>query len=285
MELTEWQIEKVRTALRAWRHYTPSLERHHQTWAEVAGQIEALTEVFMPAESLRQFVEGVSRRGEPERQRTLQPERLRAVVAFLTNSEIGAMTRDELDEDRFVYTAPLRLAEFLEQELDRDAPRPTSRIDGAYRAVAREAGRIVALELTLRTDAASGVIRAGLARDIYADPGNMPFESWDEAQRQRNRRSRKESAGWAVLTPEDNILIFLKDLPFPVNHYLSLAAEADLWTGLPVTRLIVLRQDYPPERDGAGQDPAAGLARIGERLAAQVTVFDRVSRQQQRVAP
>jgi hypothetical protein len=63
-----------------------------------------------------------------------------------------------------------------------------------------------------------------------------------------DEKSRKHSRGWAILTPEDNLLAFMKDEPYGYNHYyLTLLIEGELWSRPTVGRLALLRHDYPLE--------------------------------------
>ena len=222
----------------------------------------------MGAEVLRQFVEGVSRK-DPSRSRVPSPENLDAIIAFLTHPDIDALSAKELEEDAFAWQACVRLQQFLRQEFDTEPPRPPQGLQGTYRAVS-DAGGIrsdILLRLQVRPD--DGAIMVRESGDLYEGGGDGTLDK-------RHHRAHREALGFSVLTPEDSLLFFLKELPYGRNHYWVLAAEAPLWADAPPARLILLRHDYPPElgeTDRRANDPRSVAA---ARLAANVHIFGRV---------
>lgn len=274
------QFDTLRTALRAHRAYTTGRSGPGLTWLELAADIEVYTGAVMSPEVLRQFVEGVSKKEFPVRFRVPSPENLEAITAYLTNPHIDALAPDELEPERFAWQAPLRLIEYLRQELDTEALPLPDTLEGTFQAVAAEAETITAIRLTLRPDRESGFIRVAETADIYASRSVSDFLAWTDRDKRNRHRARTESEGWAVLTPEDNLLFFLKDRPFGRNHYWTLAAEVDLWTGAAVPRLMLLRHDYPAELDEHGADThqrGPGLPKgIVRHLLTNLFCFERI---------
>lgn len=257
------RTEKLRAALRAYRAFTRGRSRGSLTWLELSGDIEAYTNVAMGAEVLRQFVEGVSKRN-PSRTRIPSDHNLQAIVAFLTHPQIDALSAKELEEDDFAWQACVRLSQFLRQDFDAEPVRPPPSLEGSYRAVTETGGASCTMLLRLQVRAEDGTIMVRECADLY-DGGERKFH-----------KAHREAVGFSVLTPEDSLLLFLKDLPYGRNHYWVLAAEAELWSETPPARLILLRHDYPPELGDTGWPVNDLRAGVAERLAAGIHVFERV---------
>lgn len=276
--LDDWQLEKVRTALRAHRAYTPGQSGRGLTWLELVADIEAYTGVAMSDEVARQFVQGTNRkRQNPVRYRRPDPDNLAAILAYLTHSDIDALSSDELDQDGFAYQAPLRLLEYLAQDFDGEQMLLPEGLTGRYSAAAAAADSITATVLVLQQEPDTGIIRASETSEIYDHPGEASLRDWRGLDRRNSFRARKLAEGWAVLTPEDSLLFFMKDRPYGRNHYWTLAADADLWSEGPVGRLLLLRHDYPAEL-GEGRDTATAKRALSEHFLANLFAFERVER-------
>lgn len=261
------RLEKLRAALRAYRAFTRGRSRSSLTWLELAGDIEAYTGVAMGAEVPRQFVEGVSRK-DPARVRVPSDQNLEAIVAFLTHPDIDALSAKELEEDEFAWQACVRLRQFLRQDFDRESVRPPAGLEGTYRASAAIEGGTAATWLRLRVCPEDGTILVRESGDLYED---------GEGEHQgKVHRAHREAVGWSVLTPEDSLLFFLKDLPYGRNHYWVLAAEAALWSAAEPKRLILLRHDYPPELGDDDWQVNDLRSAVAARLTAAVHIFERV---------
>ena len=274
--LTDWQLEKIRTALRAHRAYTPGKSGRGLTWLELVADVEAYTGVAMSDEVARQFVQGTNRKGQdPVRYRRPEPDNLAAMLAYLTHSDIGALSEDELGEDAFAYQVPLRLLEYLKQDFDAgELVLPPSGLNGRYSAAAAS-DRITATVLVLQQDPETGVIRASETSEIYDHPGEASLRDWRRLDRRNSFRARKSAEGWAVLTPEDALLFFMKDRPYGRNHYWTLAADADLWSKGPVGQLILLRHDYPAELEHGG---TAAKHELSRHFLGNLFAFERIEK-------
>ena len=222
----------------------------------------------------------MSKKEYPVRYRDPSPQNLEAIVSYLTNPNIDALVAGELDQQRFSWQVPRRLSEFLSEEIDQAEQAPLMQLEGTYRASLSTDETVTVTRLTLRHDAENGFIRADEASDIYTNPGTGDVLSLTTRQRHKHHRVRTDAAGWAVLTPEDNILFVLKDRAFGFNHYWTLAAEALPWQGAPVARLILQKHDEPTKLDelaagdnGAQQDIPHALY---QHLLGMVFCFERI---------
>ena len=257
------RLEKIRAALRAYRAFTRGRSRGSLTWLELSGDIEAYTSVAMGAEVLRQFVEGVTKK-DPARSRVPSEQNLSAIVAFLTHPEIDALSQKELEDEEFAWQACVRLQQFLRQAFDTEPVRPPAGLEGTYRAVTETSGAGASVTLRLQVRAEDGVILVRESADLY------------DGNRRARHKAHREAAGFSVLTPEDGLLFFVKELPYGRNHYWVLAAEAALWSDAPPARLILLRHDYPPElsEESPRADDVRGV--IAQSLAESLHIFERV---------
>ena len=68
---------------------------------------------------------------------------------------------------------------------------------------------------------------------------------WDPKERRANCRKRTVYAGWAIFTPEDNMLVFLKEADSRKNLY-QFTLAADWYAPRTVAeRLFLLKHNYP----------------------------------------
>ena len=58
-------------------------------------------------------------------------------------------------------------------------------------------------------------------------------------------KSEERSSGWGLVTPEDNILIFQKNVDSKDNHFWKLCIEEFFWLPDPVKSLYLYRYDWP----------------------------------------
>ncbi len=83
-------------------------------------------------------------------------------------------------------------------------------------------------------------------------------------------------AGWAILTPENNLLMFLKKEHNEENsYYLTVAAEN--WHALqePTKALALLRHHYPLETDSGEPLEPKRMPAIAEAIGNSITLFMR----------
>jgi len=286
MLFNDYQIETIRTALRAYKAYTYSPHGTGLTWLEVAAKIDAHTGVEMTPEVLRQFVEGVSKKANPLRRRVPSPANLEAIKSFLVQPEIDALHEDELKAFHFAYQAPHRMLQFLKQTFDRDPVRPPRALEGWYRVSRVFEGRVVHINLWLKIPADGDIIMVSEIADIEDAPSKSGPESSERAFEPDDDLDdnlddgvydgRVESHGWALLTPEDNLFFFMKELPYSRNHYyFALANAADLWSDAPVERISLLRHIYPYELDDPQASEQDVLKTIIRNVSGNTLLFTR----------
>ena len=170
------------------------------------------------AERLRQFVEGVDAK-PPSSGRKFpvpQPDALQAIIAFVTNIELNLLSLDELEENMPGPQAALRLSEFMYK--DNGLPRTDDLLNltGSYLSVRPNKDGWQGVHLYFERPSDDKVFRVTELRTHHST------ESKDQALTQAREHVRADSdegfLGWAVLSPEDSLILFMKCDRDGLNH-------------------------------------------------------------------
>lgn len=277
MRYSDWQLDRLRNALRAYHQFGRGSDGEYFNWKDVSEAISLSTEVTVPPERLRQFVEGVKTAGGGRKFPMPQEASLDAIVKFATEEESGLLSEAELKEHAPSWHAAQRLLEYLRHEYDTERVLPPAVLEGTYRTWRLEDESYVVRELTLQRASGDGLIQLVQTEDSYDIHNGMQFDDLSPEERDKVRGSRVLYGGWAILTPEDNLLMFLKKERNGHNcHYLTVAAQN--WHALqaPVAALALLRQEYPVELDDEPPLEPRGLPPIIETIGANIALFARV---------
>jgi hypothetical protein len=278
MRFSDWQLNRLRDALRAFHKFgRDAVDGRHFNWKDVSEAIFLSAEVEVPPERLRQFVEGVKTPGGGRRLLTMQDDRLDAIAKFATDEDYGLISEAELREHAPSWHAAQRLLEYLKQDFDTERILPPSTLEGTYRNGRLDEDSFVVRELTLQRASDDGLIQLVQIEDSYDILDGMQLDDLPPEEREKVRDSRIVYGGWAILTPEDNLLMFLKKERSGHNcYYLTVAAEN--WHSLetPAAALALLRHDYPIETN-EGEPLAPGkLPGISEATGNNIILFSRV---------
>ncbi len=276
MAFSDWQIKVIRDALAAYRLYTRGYNRASLPWVELTAKIESRANVNLGKDLLRQFVEGVSRKN-PAKMRVPEQTTLEAIAGYLTHPDVRALSPDELQNEHApAYQAPLLLLRYLKQELDQETLNPPPSINGSYQARCTLEDESPAM-VTISLDCAAG------DRLIAVTETLMRYHRKDRIfhpgrDKPGSENMKKRSRGWAILTPEDNLLAFMKEEPYGYNHYyLSFAIESDLWSQPAVNRFVLLRHDYPLEFEADDRTQDGALVQAREHASSNLLHFARVT--------
>jgi len=280
MRFSDWQLNRLRDALRAFHKFgRDPVDGRHFNWKDVSEAIFLSTEVEVPPERLRQFIEGNRIKGGAGREfRSMQDDRLDAIAKFATDEDCGLISEAELREHAPSWHAAQRLLEYLKQDFDTERILPPSTLEGTYRNGRIDEDNYVVRELTLQRASDDGLIRLMQFEDSYELLDGMQFDDFTPEKREEVRDSRVVYGGWAILTPEDNLLMFLKKERTGQNcYYMTVAAEN--WHSLqaPAAALALLRHDYPIEtNEGEPLEPKK-LPGISEAIGNNIALFRRVA--------
>ncbi|MGH6677546.1 MAG: hypothetical protein ACREDL_01060 [Bradyrhizobium sp.] len=167
MRFSDWQLGRLRNALRAYHHHGRGSDGAYFNWKDVSEAINLSTEVEVPAERLRQFVEGTrSKDGARRKFQSMQPESLEAIVKFVTEENL--LLPAELEEHAPSSQAGQRLLEYLDQSFDRERVLPFATFDGTYQARRADETNFVVLELTLQRPIGEEMMQVTKTEERYA---------------------------------------------------------------------------------------------------------------------
>jgi hypothetical protein len=232
------------------------------------------TRVKQAAERLRQFVEGKRDKDGTRSFQSMQERTLDAIMQFVRKESL--LSDDELTEHAPDSQAALRLLEYLDQGFDQERVLPLAKFDGTYAAKRPDARDFVVYELTLQRPSGDGLMQATLIEDRYREKAAVEFDGLTPEERQKQRRSRTFYGGWAIFTPEETVMVFLKQASTARNLYqFTLAADMSLAAGADVDRLVLLRHDYPVELDYSNREEGDLLRSVMEESGRNVFVFRR----------
>jgi hypothetical protein len=245
MPYTDRQIELIRGRLET--HFdVESRGPRKVTWAGICDAISDLTNVQMDDEVPRQFVRRVKRRGVP---RIPSNENLAAIISFLKH--IDMISDKELEEPEIPFLLIRLLLEYLRPDEHSEILRPPFWLAGVFNSVhpSEDKSNRIGVELTLRTDHNDHVIRVAEKLESHAYPAEGTHTE-ASSNIVPILESRRLSEGWGVLTPEDNVVIFMKQKPYAHNHfYTTIALNPGLWSETSARQLVLLRHEYPIEPD------------------------------------
>jgi hypothetical protein len=271
------QLDLIRSRLRAYfRAEKERLALYGFSWADLAERIHVYTKVRMDDDSLRQFAEGQVSRG---RIRGTSPQNLKAIVDLLTHPDINALSLDELKEPDIPYRFARQFMEFLTHDEHSDLVLPPPALQGAYRAVGRSDEEISDVQLVVTLSGDGQLVNLTETAEIFLNPNGMDLADWSPEERKRNFKKRSESRGWGVVTPEDNLLGFMKRVSqYGSNHYYAtMGGIPDFSDEKPVERLALLEYDYP-YFDIGNADKKKWFEEISQKVISEnILHFERVS--------
>lgn len=263
LRFSAWQINRLRDCLRAYQKFGYDEQGRYYTWRDVREAIAVFTGeeiggtgpdgVRRGAERLRQFVEGNKDKNNPGQRKYPVPQAssLKAIYEFVTDEEINLLRKEELEEYKPDYQAPLRLLEYLDQRPDEQRISHVGKLEGIFESVMenddRQARRIY--ELSQPSD--EGMIEVREMEifydgdDLYQTSGGR-FNHLLVQREHAERASRQEHRGWAILTPENNLLMFLKNTRNRKNrYYFTLGTDIDAQNDEYASKLAFLQHEMP----------------------------------------
>lgn len=254
LDYTHWQILLLRDALEAYRRFTADHEtgKRPLSWNALRESVAEYTDVTFGKDDLRQFVEG-KKQGEANF-RIPQRQRLKAIFRFLTDENIEMLTPEEFEKAELIGVhAPLHLSRYL-VSLSVSAPLDFPRsLVGQYESIGATDKMIIQKNIQILFQ---GPRFASMSETHEVYSKALPPGAFS------SRRLRKMIAtfgkpdyrirhnGWAIVTPEDNILAFMKDTDNHDNHYWKLAVEHPIWEDGFVDDLLLTKFDWPLFLDG-----------------------------------
>lgn len=277
MRYSDWQLNRLRDALRAYHRYGRGADGSYFNWKDVTEAIAESTDVAIPPERLRQFVEGINAKEGGRKFPVPQDTWLAAIVSFATDEENDLLKPDELEEHAPPWQAARRLLDYLDQAFDTERIMPPEGLAGTYGAGRLVDGVFAVNTLTLQRPSDDGLIQAVKSEEFFDRETVKDLAHWSPEQRRRERKSEIRYGGWAILTPEDNLLVFLKNQRNRRNRYcLMVASDLSHAPGSQVSRLVFLNHEYPLEIEEGENDPDAMLEAAIDEVRNNVLMFERI---------
>jgi hypothetical protein len=239
VKYTDWQVDRLRDALRAWHDYHTEF-----TWKDAMEAIDLKTEVRIPWERLRQFVVGVK---QPDGSRTFpipRGDRLQAIAEFAFYENL--ISADEIKRYDPRLQAPQRLVEFL-----RGPNRPRLSIqppvmEGEFIGLHPESdGQTSVRTLSIRRLFVDEIEQENeLSAHLYILSERREY--FDITDYKANglgaeRLATRELSGWAAISPEKSVFCFLQEGASGSNEiYISMVIGMPEGPTSPVSVLVFL---------------------------------------------
>jgi hypothetical protein len=223
------------------------------SWAGVCADISDLIHVHVRHETLRQWAEGFIQKG---RKTPIHPneEELRAIVSFLMHTDIAMLSEEELNKPEIPYRFAAFLLDFLAQPGHKQKFPPLA-LSGTYVAFGEaEDGRIRPKAwLGLEVREGDHVIRIWEISQTWSFLVDARVDD-DEPFSEKVLKAQNRANGWGVITPEDNLFVFLKDERCGQNHYyFTLASYPSLWSDTSLLQFGLIRHEYPVPDDSSAK--------------------------------
>ena len=289
--LSEWQLQRVRDALRVYHHYTRGRDDCYFTWKDVREAIAEFTgyEIGVDAksggESLRRFVEGQEDKRRPKGKvyPAPKPDALSAIVEFVTHEELSLLTEEELEEFKPPWQAPLRMLEYLSHQCDLQASVNGLKLRGEYLTFQVTPDGVSITVLTMPfvhfADIPVPIQITETVHHYSTNDINEAYE-WHTQGHKDKRASQALFGGWAIITPEDTLMIFMKDSVNGRNHsYVSVNDIHSLTrnrTQKGEAALYLVRHDFALELDDDSGDGADNRKSILNEMDNNVRWFNLV---------
>lgn len=239
-----WQIHLIRDALEGYRMFTPDHEsgKSPLSWNALRERITVATDVEFGKDDLRQFVEG-KKKGTHE-YRVPEKGRLQAISDFLIEEEQFDWETVK-NQETLDTRLPLYVSYFLRSAKTPDSFKPPTTLLGNYEAVSHRDNTTLVFRLYISAGAGQYFSVRETVLSFYGiDPDVM-----DKVRKTNDHgvplKSEQRSSGWGLVTPEDNIIIFQKNVDSKDNHFWKLCIEEFFWMPDPVDSLYLYRYDWP----------------------------------------
>jgi hypothetical protein len=285
------QIELLRTKLRAYFWAEKAIFGDDFAWPDLNVRVALYTGVTVQGDTLRQFAERQLDRGKP---RSVGTDILDAIVSFLTHTSIKALNIEELKAPAIPYHFALQLMDALKYSERRRPTVPPSGLAGSYRALVHANGKISDIRLTILRSLDGNLVHLTEEADIYRDTPFKDFREWSVHERKLYHDKFTKSRGWGLLTPEDNLLGFLKrrvrtEAEYRDNHfYATMGVIPDFSEATPIEKegtkierpikhLALLAYDVPYGKEDEIEDKGEWFEKKCQNTVSKLRHFVRIA--------
>lgn len=232
MAYTDWQLLRMRNALRAYHRYGGYFDGDVYTWIDVSEAIAEYCDVEVPQESLRKFVEGVKKKDGTRKYSTPegpQDERIHAIFKFVQEEDLNLLNEDELKERTFGLQAANRMVEYLEEDQQYTQLGIPANIAGRYYNWREDGDHVWCSELTIDQPLDNRIAVVHLLERSYMKGEEPSLVDVAIGDMPLNYKSQTRLDGWLAVSPEENMMFFLKEVSTGLNRrYLLLDSTLGL---------------------------------------------------------
>ena len=164
-------------------------------------------------------------------------------MEFIAHEDFDLLREGELHEFTPARHAPMRLLEYLDRTMDTEPVLDPSYVRGTYHARKVSDGIQLDKALTLQRPLDDGCIQVVETVEKINLDDNSSL-----ARRRESIDKRVNYFGWAIVTPEDNIMIYLKKEFNGRNlYYLTLYVDIHGWDDRELHTMFLLEHEFPAE--------------------------------------
>lgn len=251
---TERQLELLRARVHAYY-----LEHHRGprklSWGGLCDEIFEKTKVLIKEDDLQQWA---TKFIEKRRKTSRHPpdEGFVAIANFLMDPDIGMLSESELNEPEIPHRFAALLLDFLKHP-GYTQKFPPLALSGTYEALCKDEDGTIRPTAWLQLEVREGdhVIRIWELSQTWSFLQDARTDDV-ETLCKKLLKARSEAYGCGIITPEDSLIIFLKDKYSGHNHYyFTLASYPSLWSDTSLLQFALLRHKYPVPDDFSDKYP------------------------------
>ena len=296
MAYSEWQINRIRESLKAFYTYS---EKHYSndddiekveknSWESVSLAIQEEMGEKISGERLRAFVEGEKRvEGKNKKAKKSKagnrsvrawpvPRKIGIIVEFLKQDYLGLLSDDELRDKSPAVHAPLRLMEYMNSEYKSIEHKSCSALSGVFNSLKLDGDEIEYSELRIIPKDVHGLLQVSEITSYFDRQHAEIFSEWDEHDREMHVYAKKHASGWAVLTPEESIMVFMKDKKSGGNTYFyTWGSDKNITGDSEANTICLLRLGAPIALPQSFSDVPSLVKRIHHDTYEDVSLFYR----------
>lgn len=250
MNFSDRQLELARQALLEQQKFGTCFNGEKESWITIAADIGYFSDIEIGSEAIRRFAMGLPTHAGSRKPSTSTPHVRKAIYTYLTHPDVLLVTKEAFDDagERSIdLVAAARLVGFLKQDSDQELIAPPESLLGQFFRSPRISGENVLIE-ELAFDRASDANVLGVRQtNHHYTIASTPCENEEMSL----KFEREETyLGWGVLTPEDRLLIFLKNNKTGANlNYSLVASDLTHVEGTTTKELVFLKHNYPISSD------------------------------------
>jgi len=232
--LSNWQLSRVRNALRTYHSLQSNFD-----WKDVREAIAVYTEYEVGGPGpkgqkngvniLLAFVEGIPHRKTGARHhQTPKAETLVKIIEFVTDEELNLLTEEEFFDKGPLPHAAIRLLEYVGDGLESEHAYPMLKFECDYSHISNDTERFAVRTLMIRPTKIDGILQVAHRQEVFPLQHFQSYKTWSAVQRRKYRSASVNHSGWAVLSPDGNLMFFMKHDDNNSNlHYHAVQSSGD----------------------------------------------------------